>query len=56
MTGLESHMEEEIANAAHKPNEALQGAQELGAQQNKATPPRETKLDREVEEAMHLDQ
>jgi hypothetical protein len=55
MTGLESQMEEEIANAAHTPNEALQQAQQL-CEQTKTTPTRETEQDRKIEEAMHLDQ
>ena len=56
MTGLESQMEEEIAKQAHTPNEALQTAQQLGWEQKKHSPPRETELDRKVEEAMQLGQ
>ena len=56
MTGLESQMEEEIAKQSHTPNEALQTALLLVKQQKQTPPPRETALDPEVEEAMHLGQ
>jgi hypothetical protein len=52
MTGLESQMEEEIANEAPLPNEALEKARQQFAQKSRTTPYRETAHDRKVEEAM----
>lgn len=54
MTGLEAEMEEQIAKQGHRPNEALQAAQEL--RRKKAAKPRQTAADREIEDAMHLGQ
>lgn len=55
MTGLETHMEEEIARQAHRTDEALAQAQQARPQR-KRTPARVTKFERETEEAMVLGQ
>lgn len=55
MTGLEARMEEEIAHQAHRPDEALELAKEVRAQERKPKPRPETEADRVTEEAMHLD-
>jgi hypothetical protein len=54
MTGLESHLETEIAKQAHQPDEALLHAQELREAESPLEPARETEEDRKVEGAMHL--
>lgn len=55
MTGLESHMEEEIAKQERRPEEAVQIAQELaGEKRSKASTRAE--MDGPTEEAMHLGQ
>jgi hypothetical protein len=56
MTALESHMEEEIAKQDRRPDEALQVAQELNAEQQRSKKSRESEMDHRIEEAMHLDQ
>ena len=54
MTGLESHMEEELAKQGKKTDEAVQIAQELIASQKRPQESPETEIDRKTEEAMHL--
>lgn len=56
MTGLESHMEEELAKQGRKPEEAVQVAQELVTAQRPSQGSPETEMDHRTEEAMHLDQ
>jgi hypothetical protein len=56
MTALESHMEEEIAKQGRRPDEAMQVAQELNAEQQRSKGSRESEMDHRTEEAMHLDQ
>jgi hypothetical protein len=56
MTGLELHMEEEIAEETHAPFEPLEQAHRFADEQRRSEPFwGESKADREVEEAMHLD-
>jgi hypothetical protein len=55
MTGLESHMEEELAKQDRKPEEAVQLAQELITAQQRPEGSPETEMDHRTEEAMHLD-
>jgi hypothetical protein len=54
MTGLESHMEEELAKHGRKPEEAVQLAQELITAQQRSEGSPETEMDHQIEEAMHL--
>ena len=54
MTGLESHMESELAHEAHRKDEALEQARQAFEKPAKAH--RETKAEREMEELMHLRQ
>ena len=56
MTGLESQMEEEIANAAHLPNVALEQTRQQFEQESKTAPSLETAQDRKIEEEMQLGQ
>lgn len=53
MTGLESHMEEEIAKQERKPEEAVQVAHELAAE-NRSKASTRAAMDSRTEEAMHL--
>jgi hypothetical protein len=53
MTGLEAHMEEEMALQAHKTEKLLQQVRQAG-KGRKSARSRETKVERETEEAMHL--
>jgi hypothetical protein len=55
LTGLESHMEHEIAEQAHRQDEAEVQAQQSGKRQNQPAASPETEMDRKVEEFMHLD-
>lgn len=56
ITGLASQMEEEIANAAHLPNEALEQTRQQIEQKSKTAPSRETAQDRKIEKEMQLGQ
>ena len=53
MTGLESHMEEEIAEATHTAYEPLEQAHRFADEHPR--PSSDSKADRAIEEAMHLD-
>lgn len=53
MTGLEAHMEEEMALQAHKTEKLLQRVRQAD-KGRKSARSRETKVERETEEAMHL--
>lgn len=57
MTGLESHIEEELAHEAHKTEEALKQAKALRGKPRKtaSSRQRESEMDRKTEDAMHLD-
>ena len=52
MTGLESHMEEEIAKQARKPEEAVQVARELSSEVQRTESNLRAEIDRKTEEAM----
>ena len=56
MTGLESHMEEELAKQGKNTDEAVKIARELANEEKPATASRETDQDHQVETAMHLGQ
>jgi hypothetical protein len=55
MTGLESHMEEELAKQGKKPDEAVEIAQQLITEERRSEESPETEMDHRTEEAMHLD-